>query len=126
MQYFYTHDIQAFTDPIDCLEVLSIASYLQLDKPDPGSSDLQNHAQLLNHCDTTVYSSITDDNALDRLVAAVNREDLVDKKITIRYWSNNYQRLYAKHENQLTALPKSIMFMLMNGFIKRETQGNKL
>eukprot|EP00029_Vermamoeba_vermiformis_P008581 TRINITY_DN4064_c0_g1_i1.p1 TRINITY_DN4064_c0_g1~~TRINITY_DN4064_c0_g1_i1.p1 ORF type:complete len:376 (+),score=67.25 TRINITY_DN4064_c0_g1_i1:643-1770(+) len=120
LKYFYTRNFTDLTDPVECLEILSIASYLKLDN----TTDVLAAAQdslLLRHCDTAVFSSINDDNALDRLIAAINREDPVDKRITMRYWVHNYERLFAKYETKLAALPKSIMFMLMSRVIQHET-----
>lgn len=120
LQYLYTHHYEDFEDAAECLEVLSIAHLLQLDQL--GAADPQNHSKLLLHCDTVVYSSITNDRALDRLVAAINREDPVDKRITMRYWMHHYEELYNMHESKLVALPKSIMFVLMSSFLKHAAE----
>ncbi len=127
LQYFYTRNYKEFTtDPTDCLDVLRVASHLKLDVTSGSIADKhQNHAELLTHCDTIVYNSITDDNALARLLEDINRDDSVDKQITFRFWVKNYERLFAKYENELTTLPKRVMFMLMNRVIQHEMNNKK-
>lgn len=100
--------------PDDCLAVISCAPYLMLTSEAKFSVS---HANLLYHCDSTAYDSITEETALELLLSAHKNEDKVAKDVAMKYITNNYFKLIEKYEAEFIKLPKPLMFAVMNRLI---------
>ena len=114
LKYFYSFDVSHITDPNDCLAIISVAPYLLLTNETKSSIS---HTKLLKHCEDTAYNSITDDTALELLLAAHKNEDKVAKEVVLKYILANYVKLIETYESEFTKLPKSLMFSVMNKII---------